>query len=84
MRTVGIWVGKYIRLRVRRRRDVWRVVQMRRHLGLVMALRDGMGKGKYYSGPGLSQRMNELMWQEKLKTMGVEKGKIGGSSIRVT
>lgn len=52
MGTVGIWVGKYIRLRVRRRGDVWRVVQMRRHLGLVMALRVGMGKGKCYSGLG--------------------------------
>jgi hypothetical protein len=43
-------VGIYVRLRIWRRWDVWRVVQMRRHLVFVMVLRAGMGKDKDYSG----------------------------------
>lgn len=45
-----IWVGIYVRLRIWGRGDVWRVVQMRRHLGFVMVLRAGVGKGKDCSG----------------------------------
>lgn len=45
-----IWIGIYVRLRVWRRGDVWRVFQVRRHLGFVMASRAGMGKGKDYYG----------------------------------
>lgn len=38
-----VWVGIYVRLRIWRRRDVRRVVQVRRHLGFVMASRADYG-----------------------------------------
>lgn len=76
------WVRIYVRLRIWRRRDIWRVVKVRRHLGFVMALRAGMGKGKRLLWAGLCERMNELMWQEKSRRMGVENGQ--ESSAQVT
>lgn len=45
-----IRVGIYVRLRIWRRRDVWRIVRVRRHLGFVMASRADAVVGKYYFG----------------------------------
>lgn len=79
-----IWVGIYIRLGIWRRGYVWGVVQVRRHLGFVMALRAGMGKGQRLLWAAFSGWTSELMWQEEQKIMGVESDRIERSSARVT